>query len=116
VAGRVLDGEQHLTGKYVTGWIRRGPSGVIGTNKKDGQEAAASILADTEAGSLNEPTSDADVAELLAERGVDVVTWAGWERIDAHERERAGETGRPRVKLTRWDELHDAAREQTHAR
>ena len=55
VAGRVVDGEHHVTGEYVTGWIRRGPSGVIGTNKKDGQEAASSLLEDAEAGLLNEP-------------------------------------------------------------
>src|SRR3954469_6836367 len=66
VAGRVVDGEQHVTGEYVTGWIRRGPSGVIGTNKKDGQEAASSLLADHEAGALNEPSSDHDIADLLA--------------------------------------------------
>src|SRR4051812_6073232 len=85
LAGRVLDGEQHVTGEYVTGWIRRGPSGVIGTNKKDGQEAAGSVLADAEAGVLNEPSSDQDIADLLAERGVEAVSWAGWERIDEHE-------------------------------
>ena len=55
VAGRVVDGEHHVTGEYVTGWIRRGPSGVIGTNKKDGQEAASSLLEDAEAGLLNAP-------------------------------------------------------------
>ena len=59
VAGRVVDGEHHVTGEYVTGWIRRGPSGVIGTNKKDGQEAASSLLEDAEAGLLNEPANEA---------------------------------------------------------
>ena len=77
VAGRVVDGEHHVTGEYVTGWIRRGPSGVIGTNKKDGQEAASSLLEDAEAGLLNEPVSDGDIADLLAERGIEPISWAG---------------------------------------
>jgi ferredoxin--NADP+ reductase len=109
VAGRVVDGEHHVTGEYVTGWIRRGPSGVIGTNKKDGQEAASSLLADAEAGLLNEPTTDGDIAELLGERGVDFVEWEGWQRIDTHEQELGAGT-RPRVKLTRYELLHGAAR------
>lgn len=111
VAGRVVDGEHHVTGEYVTGWIRRGPSGVIGTNKKDGQESATSLLADSEQGLLNEPTSDSDIADLLAERGVDAVSWQGWERIDEHERRLAEGSDRPRVKLTRYEALHGAARE-----
>jgi ferredoxin--NADP+ reductase len=110
VAGRVLDGEQHVTGEYVTGWIRRGPSGVIGTNKKDGQEAAGSVLADAEAGILNAPPSDDDIADLLAERGVEPVDWEGWQRINEHEVQAGSETGRPRVKLSRYEELLDAAR------
>ena len=109
VAGRVVDGEHHVTGEYVTGWIRRGPSGVIGTNKKDGQEAASSLLEDAAAGLLNEPTEDGDIADLLAQRGVEPVSWEGWERIDAHEQELGAGT-RPRVKLTRYELLHGAAR------
>jgi ferredoxin--NADP+ reductase len=112
VAGRVIDGEHHLTGEYVTGWIRRGPTGVIGTNKKDGQEAATSLLDDAEAGILDEPATDADIADLLGERGVDAVSWQGWERIDEHEKHLGSESGRPRVKLTRYEHLHGAARGQ----
>jgi ferredoxin--NADP+ reductase len=93
----------------VTGWIRRGPSGVIGTNKKDGQEAASSLLEDGEAGLLNEPSNAGDLADLLTERGVDFIGWQGWERIDTHEQE-LGEGKRPRVKLTRYELLHGAAR------
>jgi ferredoxin--NADP+ reductase len=109
VAGRVVDGEHHLTGEYVTGWIRRGPSGVIGTNKKDGQEAATSLLEDADGGLLNAPANDSDIADLLAGRGVEPVSWEGWERIDAHEQE-LGAGVRPRVKLTRYELLHGAAR------
>ena len=111
VAGRVVDGEHHVTGEYVTGWIRRGPSGVIGTNKKDGQEAATSLLEDADAGLLNQPRNDGDIAELLTERDVEFVSWSGWERIDAHEQD-LGAGVRPRVKLTRYELLHGAAREE----
>ncbi len=111
VAGRVVDGEHHVTGEYVTGWIRRGPSGVIGTNKKDGQEGATSLLEDADAGLLNEPVSEGDIADLLAERGVEPISWGGWERIDAHEQDLGAGT-RPRVKLTRYELLHGAAREK----
>ena len=110
VAGRIVDGEHHVTGEYVTGWIRRGPSGVIGTNKKDGQEAASSLLEDADAGLLNTPATDSDMADLLAERGVEPISWEGWGRIDAHEQDLGGGT-RPRVKLTRYELLHGAARD-----
>jgi ferredoxin/flavodoxin---NADP+ reductase len=109
VAGRVVDGKHHVTGEYVTGWIRRGPSGVIGTNKKDGQEAASSLLEDAEAELVNDPVNSGDIADLLAERRVEPISWEGWERIDTHEQELGGET-RPRVKLTRYELLHGAAR------
>jgi ferredoxin/flavodoxin---NADP+ reductase len=111
VAGRVVDGEHHVTGEYVTGWIRRGPSGVIGTNKKDGQEAANSLLEDAEAGLLNEPASGGDIARLLSERSVEPISWEGWQRIDAHEQD-LGAGVRPRVKLTRYELLHGAAKEE----
>jgi ferredoxin--NADP+ reductase len=111
LTGRIVDGEHHVTGEYVTGWIRRGPSGVIGTNKKDGQEAASSLLEDAEAGLLNEPSNEGDIAQVLAERGVEPISWEGWKRIDAHEQELGGGI-RPRVKLTRYEHLHSAAREE----
>jgi ferredoxin--NADP+ reductase len=94
----------------VTGWIRRGPSGVIGTNKKDGQEAAGSVLADAEAGVLNAPPRDDDILELLEERGAEPVDWEGWGRIDEQEVKAGEESGRPRVKLARYEELLGAAR------
>ena len=103
--GRVLDetGEP-LSGVYCTGWIKRGPSGVIGTNKKDATETVELLLEDAAAGLLRR-RSDTDVADLLADRGVSPVTYAGWQVIDAIESARGEEQGRPRVKLCRWDEL-----------
>ena len=85
-------------GLYVAGWIKRGPSGVIGTNKKDATETVALLLDDARAGVLpkrGEGTLDA----LLAERGVDAVLYAGWEAIDAAERTAGEPHGRPRIKL-----------------
>ena len=110
--GRVLgeDGAP-LPGVYCAGWIKRGPTGVIGTNKKDASETVELLLADAEAGAIGGcEASAADVDALLAERGVAVVTQAGWEAIDEAERALGEPQGRPRVKLTSWDELLAAAR------
>jgi len=111
--GRVCDGDGGTCrGEYVVGWIKRGPSGVIGTNKKDAADTVAKIIEDAEAGALGEPARpDADeTASRLAERAPDTVTWEGWQAIDETER-RAGEAqGRPRVKLMRLADLVEAGR------
>jgi ferredoxin--NADP+ reductase len=111
-AGRVLDESgAPLPGVYCAGWIKRGPTGVIGTNKKDATETVDLLLEDARAGRLPErPAAEPSIDALLAERGVEVVTHEGWERIDAVERARGEEQGRPRVKLCSWDELLAAAR------
>ena len=70
---------------YCAGWIKRGPSGVIGTNKKDATETVELLLEDARAGKLRrgDPSATAEtVDELLAARGVEAVTYAGWEAID----------------------------------
>ncbi len=103
--GRVLDGAgARVPGLYCTGWIKRGPSGVIGTNKKDAAETVELLLADVEAGLLPQRGSG-DITEVLSAKGVTPVSYSGWEAIDAVERTRGEELGRPRVKLCRWDEL-----------
>jgi ferredoxin/flavodoxin---NADP+ reductase len=119
-AGRVLDLETGgaLAGEYVVGWIKRGPSGVIGTNKKDAQETVDQMLADLglsgEGNGSAAPenprhapaTPDADAVDaLLRTRQPALITYDGWEMIDRHERELGESSGRPRVKLTRIDEL-----------
>jgi ferredoxin--NADP+ reductase len=113
--GRVI-GEDGAAcpGEYVVGWIKRGPSGVIGTNKKDAADTVARIAEDDAAGRLGAPDPERATAEAVAawldERVPDHVTWQGWEMIDAAE-SRAGEAmGRPRVKLVQLDELVRAAR------
>jgi len=98
-------------GVYCAGWIKRGPTGVIGTNKKDATETVELLLEDAAAGRL-EPKQDATadaVDALLAERGVRVVEYAGWAAIDEAERAAGEKGGRPRVKFCSWDELLAAA-------
>ena len=110
--GRVVDPESGrvLPGLYVVGWIKRGPSGVIGTNKKDAQETVDHLFADLEADRLPEPTAEAGaIEELLAERAPEYVEWDGWELIDAAEQERGKPLGRPRVKFVSLAEMLDAA-------
>ena len=109
--GRVLDGSgEPITGLYAAGWIKRGPTGVIGTNKKDATETVERLLEDARAGVLPTADSPARIEDLLAERGVQLVMYPGWEAIDALERVRGEKLGRPRVKLCTWDELLAAAR------
>jgi ferredoxin/flavodoxin---NADP+ reductase len=113
--GRILgEGGEPLTGEYVVGWIKRGPTGIIGTNKRDAQETVDSLLEDLDAGRLNEPAEPSRDAleELLDERKPDHVTYAGWEAIDRVEKAAGEPQGRPRVKLTTTDELLEAARER----
>jgi ferredoxin/flavodoxin---NADP+ reductase len=111
--GRVCEGDgAPCRGEYVVGWIKRGPSGVIGTNKKDAADTVARVLEDRDAGTLAAPSQpDPDeIAQWLAERAPDAVTWEGWQAIDEAER-RAGEPqGRPRVKLVRLADLVAAGR------
>jgi ferredoxin/flavodoxin---NADP+ reductase len=105
--GRVLDERgEPISGVYCTGWIKRGPTGIIGTNKKDATETVEALLEDAREGRLpRRKTSTEAVDAWLAERGIDVVTYSGWDAIDALERGRGEELGRPRVKLLTWEEL-----------
>ena len=96
-------------GLYAAGWIKRGPSGVIGTNKKDATETVQLLLEDARAGKLP-PRGDGSLEDLLAERGADAVLYAGWEAIDRAERGAGEPHGRPRIKLSSWDSLLDASR------
>ncbi len=107
-AGRVVGNDaEPLPGEYAVGWIKRGPSGVIGTNKKDAADTVARILEDREAGRLNAPARpDPDSLEpWLRERAPGLVTWDGWGAIDRHETTAGEPHGRPRVKLVDLDEM-----------
>ena len=106
-----------VPGAYTAGWIKRGPSGVIGTNKKCAQETVNALIDDLEAGRLPDPPAHVDaLIESLHERHPDVVDYSGWELIDEHERGLGEPHGRPRVKLTRIEELLGVAGSASLAR
>jgi ferredoxin--NADP+ reductase len=99
-----------LPGVYTAGWIKRGPSGVIGTNKKCAHETVDRLLEDLSVGRLPEPVTEPDqVLSAITARGVDIVDYVGWEAVDAHERALGEPQGRPRVKLVRRAELLEHA-------
>jgi len=114
--GRVLassDGEV-ACGEYAVGWIKRGPSGVIGTNKSCAAETVAAMIED--AGTMKEssgkPADPESIVKLLAERCPDLVTAEDWVRLDAIEVARGTSGGRPRVKVVRVDEMLDLMRKR----
>jgi ferredoxin--NADP+ reductase len=108
--GRVRDAAgDTVPGSYCAGWIKRGPTGVIGTNKKDATETVELLLEDARDGKLRRGEPAPAVDALLAERGVAVVTQSGWEAIDTAERAAGEPLGRPRLKLAEWDALLEAA-------
>ncbi|MCC6152498.1 MAG: FAD-dependent oxidoreductase [Candidatus Hydrogenedentes bacterium] len=102
-AGRVTNAGATVPGLYVAGWIKRGPSGVIGTNKPDSQETVTSLLSDA-LSPCTTPDSEA-LKGLLAQRGVRVVSYADWRRIDSAEIARGAVSGKPREKFTRIKEM-----------
>lgn len=99
-----IDGSRN---EYVVGWIKRGPSGVIGSNKKDSQDTVDTLLADLQSGGVDERGSEYghELAEWLLEHQPDLVTGEHWQLIDAHERTAGESVGRPRVKLASVAEL-----------
>ena len=107
--GRVLDSHDsgHKVGHYAAGWIKRGPSGVIGTNKKDALETCRHLLEDVAAGKVLDPASPepSAVEDLLAEKGVRYITFEDWQAIDEAEVGRGEPHGRPRVKFVRVEEM-----------
>lgn len=112
--GRVLTEPkgQPRPGEYAVGWIKRGPSGIIGTNKPDSIETVEMLLEDLRAGRLLSPPqpSRAAVEALLRARGTEAVTFADWQVLDAIETQRGAALGRPRVKFSRVDEMLAAIR------
>ncbi|UWF77441.1 MULTISPECIES: FAD-dependent oxidoreductase [Microbacterium] len=105
--GRVTDADgAAIPGLYATGWIKRGPVGLIGHTKSDATETIAHLVADAAAGRLDAPAEAEDIAAVLEARGVEVTTWDGWLALDAHERA-LGETHvhtRERVKVVPREE------------
>ena len=108
--GRVLIDGAPAAGWYVAGWIKRGPTGVIGTNRRDAYETVTALLEDT-AMLTQAPHREPDaVTQMLATRGVLAVTWDGWNAIDVAEAERGRAQGRERSRIAQRESLLEAAR------
>jgi ferredoxin/flavodoxin---NADP+ reductase len=107
--GRVLDpgSKQPLVGEYTAGWIKRGPTGVIGTNKSDAAETVASMLEDLaqDAHLRREQPSAAAAEQMIRDRQPRYLAYADWQRLNAIEVERGRARGRPRLKFTRVEDM-----------
>jgi NADPH-dependent glutamate synthase beta subunit-like oxidoreductase len=109
-AGRVLRDGRRSPGEYVAGWIKRGPTGVVGTNKHDARETVASLLADAADGTLAVHGSRNDLVEALQARGAEPVLLDDWRAIDAAEVALGATYGRARTTLHEREALLDAVR------
>lgn len=116
VEGRVIsdDDGAHLPGIYATGWIKRGPVGLIGSTKSDAAQTINHLVADVEADAnalrtATNPDPQA-IVDFLTARGLELTDWAGWERLDAYERELGAAQGRDRVKVVSRAEQTEIAR------
>jgi ferredoxin/flavodoxin---NADP+ reductase len=103
--GRVIDGATTLPGLYVTGWLKRGPTGIIGTNRADSVETVEGLLADLSQGCVGEKRGADATAELLESRGVRVFNYQNWSMLDTVEISRGKPKGKPREKFTRIGEM-----------
>ena len=115
--GHVVDPAGEIVpGVYVTGWIKRGPVGLIGNTKSDAKETIEMLLADYDAGNLPEPLhpDPSDIITYLTDHDVDYTTWAGWHRLDNAERELGAPEGRERKKIVEWEDMVVHARHQSH--
>lgn len=108
IKGRVVDASKVYTGLYVAGWIKRGPTGIIGINKPDSEETVQSLMDDLpKLTACPQPSSEA-LKAFLESRGVRVVTFADWKKIDAAEIERGLKLGKPREKFIHTKGMLDA--------
>lgn len=114
VGGRVIESDntedeaaEAITGLYTTGWVRRGPVGLIGNTKGDANEAVANLLADAAEGKKFNPSKPelSAINELLESKGIDYLDWEGWHKLDAAERAAGEAEGRERKKYVEWDEM-----------
>ncbi len=110
VQGRIIEGGSPIPGLYAAGWIKRGPSGIIGTNKPDSAETVKALLEDMPALPPCPRRDSLELARLLHERGVRVVTYADWQAIDAEEIARGQQAGKPREKFTRLEDFLEVCR------
>ncbi len=107
--GRVIRDHGFSADEYVTGWIKRGPTGVIGTNKSDAMETVTSLIADISDGAVVAHGRSGDLDRLLAQRGIHPLGMPAWHRIDAAEIELGVKQGRRRTTLAHRSDLLAAA-------
>jgi len=103
--GRILNEGEVVPGIYSVGWIKRGPSGVIGTNKPDSQQSVAALISDAPTLAPCVMPDTGALKSLLTDRGVRIVSFEDWQKIDAAEIERGKPKGKPREKFTRIEEM-----------
>lgn len=112
--GHVLNPETGsvVPGLYTTGWIKRGPVGLIGNTKSDAKETIEMLLNDYQAGNLAAPAQPEDeaVTQFLVDKQIAYTTWDGWHRLDEAERALGAGEGRERKKIVEWDEMVAHAR------
>ena len=108
--GRVVDRGERVPGLYATGWIKRGPVGLIGHTKSDAKETIENLLADEDTWWRPEDPREASIIELLQERGIEFTDVEGWIRLDAHERSLGNLQGRERIKVVPRDEMIQVSR------
>ena len=115
--GRVLRDGQTVPGMYATGWIKRGPVGLIGSTKSDAQETIRNLVEDYEAGLLS-ATTDAigwePMKELLESRSVRYTTWHGWELLETYEKALGEPQGRERIKVVERETMTAISRGEDH--
>ncbi|MBN9645152.1 FAD-dependent oxidoreductase [Corynebacterium mendelii] len=112
--GHVLDPDTGapIAGLYCTGWIKRGPVGLIGNTKSDAKETTEMLIGDWTSGALTpaeHPEQDA-IIDFLREKNIDFTSWAGWHRLDAAEKALGEKEGRERHKIVEWDDMVAHAR------
>jgi len=111
--GRVVGSDGvPLPGMYATGWIKRGPVGLIGHTKSDATETIRHLVEDADGLERAPLRAREDVTALLAERGVDAVEWSGWMLLDAYEQALGAPHGRTRIKVVPREEMLAIARGQ----
>src|SRR5690606_11438831 len=110
-AGRAIDDEgEEVPGVYASGWIKRGPVGLIGATKSDAMETVQAVLGDQAQWWSREETSPEADAAMLDARGIRFTTVEGWHRLDAHERALGEAEERERIKVVPRDEMVDISR------
>lgn len=111
--GRVLDMDnEHIPGVYTTGWVKRGPVGLIGHTKGDAMETVNNLLEDHAGDTESPEPAGASLRDLLDERGVAYTTWEGWNRLDAHERALGEARGRERMKVVPREDMVNISRDE----